>query len=127
MTIQFQDFEQELLSTTREGIQLSKEYLKVRKEHSGHYNILISLMNRAGLNKSKKGIDNKILELLANDKYGREAMQEHKEMLEAEATYKGLEVVCKAYSTHASGLQSVIKTQISGEISENTKRKYGGQ
>ena len=64
-------------------------------------------------------------ELLSDITYGEIAKQYYSEMLKAEAEYKGLEIVTKAYSNHASALQSIMKMQISGEINENVKTKYG--
>ena len=122
--IDFMDFQAELIQTTRENIKLSNDYLTARKSYASNFNKLIVLVNKAGLSKSKKAIENKIAELLACDIYGIEANEIYKQMLEDEAVYKGLEVVCKAYQTHSSGLQSIIKQQINGEIAEATKNKY---
>ena len=120
----FLDFQQELLETTKEGINLSKEYLNARKEYASYYNKLIALISKTGLSKSKKSIENKIAELLEHLNYGEVAKDYYQKLLDCEASYKGLEVVTKAYAAHASGLQSVIKTQISGEIAEATRNKY---
>ena len=119
------DFQEELLSTTRENIDLAKEYLKNRQVYSSSFNKLVVLIHNAGLEKSKKSIENKITELLSDATYGEVAKQYYSEMLKAEAEYKGLEIVTKAYSNHASALQSIMKMQISGEINENVKTKYG--
>lgn len=119
------DFQQELLETTRENIELSKEYLNNRKIYSSNFNKLIVLIHNAGLEKSKKSLENKIAELLSNKTYGEVAKVYYAEMLKAEAEYKGLEQVCKAYQIHSSGLQSIMKMQLSGEINQNVRIKYG--
>lgn len=124
-TTDFMDFQQELLQTTREAIELSNQYLKARKKYASLFNQIVVLLNKSGLDKSKKSVDNKIIELLSHKTYGELAQQIHSQMLEAQATYKGLENVIKSYHNHTSGLQSVMKMQISGEIAENVKAKYG--
>ena len=124
-TTDFMDFQQELLQTTREAIELSNEYLKARKEYASLFNKIVVLLNKSGLDKSKKSVDNKIIELLSDKTYGELAQQIYAKMLEARAEYKGLENVIKSYHNHTSGLQSVMKMQISGEIAENVKAKYG--
>ena len=120
----FMDFQEELLTTTREAIELSREYLKARKEYSHYQNQLQVLLYKANLHTSKKSIDNKIVELMAHNIYGEQARELNLKMNEAENTYKGIELVNKSYLAHALALQSVIKTQISSEISENVKAKY---
>ena len=125
MSEDFLTFEEELLSTTREAIDYSNMYLQARKENKSAYNALQALIYKAGLHTSKKSVENKIIELLSSP-YGKEAQEMNEKMNEKEAEYKGLELVCKAYLAHASALQSIIKTQISGEMSEIMKNKYGG-
>ena len=41
------DFQQELLSTTRENIDLAKEYLKNRQIYSSSFNKLVVLIHKA--------------------------------------------------------------------------------
>lgn len=122
----FMTFQEELLETTKEAINNSKLYLQARKESSHYYNQLQILIYRADLHKSKKSPENKIIELMADEVYGEEARRLNEKMNEATATYKGLELVVKSFLAHSSALQSCIKTQISGEIAEATKNKYGG-
>ena len=124
MSIDFLDFSQELLSTTAECISLSKEYLNSRKKHAECFNKLIVLINKAGLEKSKKQIDNKIAELLSHQQYGEDARKIYEHMLMEEANYKGLEQVCKAYNSHSVAICAVLKSQQQGEINENMKNKY---
>ena len=103
---------------------LSKEYLESRKRHASCFNKLIVLINKAGLEKSKKQIDNKIAELLSHQIFGNDARKIYEEMLMEEANYKGLEQVCKAYNSHSVALCSILKTQQLGELNENFRNKY---
>ena len=124
--IDFISFQDELLSTSREAIEFSKMYLEARKNCSHCFNQLQILLNKANLHTSKKSLDNKIIELIADKTYGEQAIRLNQDMNEHQATYKGLELVVKSYLAHCSALQSVIKTQISAEINENVKAKYRG-
>ena len=125
MSEDFITFEQELLNTSREAIEFSKMYLEARKNSSHCFNQLQILINKAGLHISKKSPENKIIELMADNTYGEQAIKLNQEMNDYTSTYKGLELVLKSYLAHCSALQSVIKTQISAEINENVKAKYG--
>lgn len=118
------DFSEELLSNSRDNKMLAEEYLKARKKYNHCFNQLIVLVQKAGLNKSKKSIDNKIIELLANEQYTDQANEYYSQMLSAEAEYKGLQEVCKAYANHSVALCSIIKMQQQGEISEAVRSKY---
>ena len=118
------DFSEELLSNSRDNKMLAHEYMRARKQYNHCFNQLIILVQKAGLNKSKKSIDNKIIELLANEKYTDLANEYYSQMLSAEAEYKGLQEVCKAYANHSVALCAVIKQQVNGEIVESMKNKY---
>ncbi len=120
----FITFEQELLNTSREAIEFSKMYLEARKNSSHCFNQLQVLINKANLHTSKKSPENKIIELMADNIYGEQAIKLNQEMNDYTSTYKGLELVVKSYLAHCSALQSVIKTQISAEINENVRAKY---
>ena len=120
----FLTFEQELLNTSREAIEFSKMYLEARKNSSHCFNQLQVLINKANLHTSKKSPENKIIELMADNTYGEQAIKLNQEMNDYTSTYKGLELVVKSYLAHCSALQSVIKTQISAEINENVRAKY---
>lgn len=124
MSEDFITFEEELLNTSREAINLSKLYLEARKNASHCFNQLQVLINKAKLHTSKKKLENKIVELLANEQYGEQANKLNTDLSEYESTYKGLELVVKSYLAHCSALQSVIKTQISAEINENIRAKH---
>lgn len=120
----FMDFQEELLTTTIEAKELSKEYLESRKRSAHCFNQLQVLLFKAGLHKTKKSPENKIIELLSDEVYGNEATKLNEEMTEQEANYKGLELVIKTHLAHSSALQSIIKNQVQGEISESLKNKY---
>jgi hypothetical protein len=120
----FLDFSEQLLSTTTEAIEYSKEYLASRKQAAHCFNQLQVLIFKAGLHRTKKSPENKIIELLSDPVYGQEATKLNEEMTEQEANYKGLELVIKANLAHSSALQSVIKQQTQGEISESMRNKY---
>lgn len=124
MSEDFMDFTQELLSTTSEAKDLSKNYLEARKEYAKCFNKLVVLLGKAGLDKSKKQIDNKIIELLNDEAYGDLANEYYTKMLEHQAEYKGLKLVLQAYNTHATGLMSIVKNQHLGEMSDAMQRKY---
>ena len=124
MSEDFLTFSEELIDTTTHGIDFANQYLEARKECSHCYNQLQVLIQKAGLETSKKSPQNKIIELMSNRTYGAEAKELNAKMLQSEAEYKGLELVCKAYQSHASALQSIMKTQINAEWSENVKNKY---
>lgn len=50
----FMDFQEELLATTRQAMELSNSYLEARKENSHCFNQLQVLIQKAGLHKTKK-------------------------------------------------------------------------
>lgn len=124
MSEDFITFEEELLNTSREAINLSKLYLEARKNASHCFNQLQVLINKAKLHTSKKKLENKIVELLANEQYGEQANKLNTDLSEYESTYKGLELVVKSYLAHCSALQSVLKVQQNGELTEAMKSKY---
>ena len=125
--IDFISFEEELLNTSREAIELSRMYLDARKKCSHCLNQLQSLIYKADLHTSKKSPQNKIIELMADKTYGQEANKLNTEMSNYESEYKGLELCIKSYLAHCSALQSVLKVQQSGELTEAMKSKYRGQ
>lgn len=127
MSEDFITFEEELLNTSREAMELSKMYLDSRKKCSHCFNQLQRLIYKANLHTSKKSPQNKIIELIADNTYGQEASNLNTQMSNYESEYKGLELCIKAYLAHCSALQSVIKTQISAEINENVRTKYGNK
>jgi len=127
MAEDFMTYQEELLSTTSEAKELSKQYLDARKKQAMYFNKLVVLLSKSGLDKSKKQIDNKIIELLSHADYGDIANEYYTKMLEEQATYKGLKLVLQAYNTHATGLMSIVKMQHIGEMQEMAMKKYGGK
>ena len=124
MSEDFITFEEELLNTSREAISFSKLYLEARKNASHCFNKLQVLINKSGLHTNKKSIENKIIELMANKIYGEEATKLNQEMLDSEAEYKSYELIIKSYLAHCSGLQSILKVQQNGELTEIMKNRY---
>lgn len=124
MSEDFITFEEELLNTSREAIEYSKMYLEARKNSSHCFNQLQVLINKAGLHTSKKSPENKIIELMADNTYGEQAIKLNQEMNDYTSTYKGLELVVKSYLAHCSALQSVLKVQQTGELNETLKSRY---
>lgn len=124
MSEDFITFEEELLNTSREAMEFSKMYLEARKNCSHCFNQLQTLIYKAKLHTSKKALENKIIELMASQEYGEQAQKLNTDMNNYESTYKGLELVIKSYLAHCSALQSILKVQQTGEMSELMKSKY---
>lgn len=120
-----EDFTQELLTTSKELKELAFEYKTARGDYSQSLNGLIALIHKSGLSRDKAAFDNKIPKLLETE-YKEEAQRLIKQFYDSQALYKGLEEVLKAYQAHISGIQSVIKYNLSGEVAEATRLKYGG-
>ena len=80
------DFITELYRTNKDNIELSKEYLLCRKEYSKYYNLLITNLCKAKLEKSSKALENKFLELLNDNQYGEESKKYYAEVILDEAT-----------------------------------------
>lgn len=120
----FMDFQEELLETSRDYIDLANDYRSALRATAHYFNQLIVLVERRGLHKSKKSTENKIIELLADAEVGAEAKELYKQMLEQEADSKGLKEVCKAYANHSMALMSTMKSQQMGEMTEGVKNKY---
>lgn len=120
-----EDFTQELLTTSKELKELAFEYKTARGDYSQSLNGLIALIHKSGLSRDKAAFDNKIPKLLETE-YKEEAQRLIKQFYDSQALYKGLEEVLKAYQAHISGIQSVIKYNLSGEVAEAARLKYGG-
>ena len=120
-----EDFTQELLTNAQELKELAIEYKNARGEYSQALNGLIALIHKSGLATDKAAFENKIPKLLETEYYD-EAAKLIKQFYDAQGLYKGLEEVLKAYQAHISGIQSVIKYNLSGEVAEATRLKYGG-
>ena len=120
-----EDYSAELLSTAKELKELAFEYKNARSDYSQALNGLISLIHKSGLAKDKAAFENKIPKLLETE-FKPEAQRLIKQFYDSQSLYKGLEEVLKAYQAHISGIQSVIKYNLSGEVAEATRLKYGG-
>ena len=120
-----EDYSSELLKTAKELKELAFEYKNARSEYSQALNGLIALIHKSGLAKDKAAFENKIPKLLETE-FNVEAQKLINKFYNSQALYKGLEEVLKAYQAHISGIQSVIKYNLSGEVAEATRLKYGG-
>ena len=120
-----EDYSAELLNTAKELKELAFEYKNARSEYSQALNGLIALIHKSGLAKDKAAFENKIPKLLETD-FKEQAQKLIRQFYDSQALYKGLEEVLKAYQAHISGIQSVIKYNLSGEVAEVTRLKYGG-
>ncbi|CDC21700.1 unknown [Clostridium sp. CAG:306] len=120
-----EDYSTELIKTAKELKELAFEYKKARADYSQALNGLITLIHKASLAGDKASFDNKIPKLLETQ-FKDEAAMLIKQFHGSQALYKGLEEVLKAYQAHISGIQSVIKYNLSGEVAEATRLKYGG-
>lgn len=120
-----EDYSAELLSTAKELKELAFEYKNARSDYSQALNGLIALIHKSGLAKDKAAFENKIPKLHETE-FKPEAQRLIKQFYDSQSLYKGLEEVLKAYQAHISGIQSVIKYNLSGEVAEATRLKYGG-
>ena len=120
--MEVRDYAQDLISNARELKQYSREYKRERGLYSEAVNTLTNLIYKAGLYDDKASFENKLTKLLATP-YAKEAKQAIEQMNTARANYKGFEEVLKAYQTYISSIQSIIKWELTGELTEAVKNK----
>ena len=70
----------------------------------------------------KASFENKLTKLLATP-YAQEAKQAIERLNTSRANYKGWEEVLKSYQTYISSIQSIIKWNLTGELTEAVKNK----
>ena len=116
------DYAQELAQNAKEFKEIAYEYKKERANYAEALNKLTALIYKTGLHDDKAAFENKLTKLLATPK-AEEAKQYIEQLNEAQANYKGLKMVCKAYQAEISAIQSVIKYNLQGEINENIANK----
>ena len=116
------DYAQELAQNAKEFKEIAYEYKKERASYAEALNKLTALIYKTGLHDDKAAFENKLTKLLATPK-AEEAKQYIEQLNEAQANYKGLKMVCKAYQAEISAIQSVIKYNLQGEINENIANK----
>ena len=121
---QLEDISQQLVRISEEMKTLANAYREARKTYGESLNKLTVMIYKSGLHNNKASFDNKIPMLIAHPKFTDEAIETTTKLNESEQEYKGLEQVLKAYQAQISGIQSVIKFMLQGEISENVKNKY---
>ncbi len=117
-----QDYSQQLLSTAKEFKGYAFQYKKERALYSEALNKLISLIHQAGLSNDKAAFENKLPKLL-NTIYANEAQQYIEQLNSSRSNYKGWELVLEAYRAEVSAIQSVIKYNLQGELTENVAQK----
>ena len=120
--MEIRDYAEELLENAKELKAYSAEYKKERQLHSQAINTLTNLIYKSGLHSDKASFENKLTKLLATD-YADEAKKAIEQMNTARANYKGFEEVLKAYQTYISSIQSIIKWNLTGELTEAVKEK----
>lgn len=120
--MEIRDYAEELLENARELKIYSAEYKKERQLHSQAINTLTNLIYQSGLHDDKASFENKLTKLLATP-YAKEAKAAIEQMNTARANYKGFEEVLKAYQTYISSIQSIIKWELTGELTEAVKNK----
>lgn len=109
------DYAQELRQISNAYLESAFNYKRERANHAEALNTLTNLIYLTGLHDNKASFENKLTMLLATEQV--EVAQEFIEQLNsARANYKGWEMVCNAYQTQISAIQSVIKYNLQGEI-----------
>ena len=116
------DYAQELAQNAKEFKQIAYEYKKERANYAEALNKLTALIYKTGLHDDKAAFENKLTKLLATP-CAEQAKIYIEQLNEAQANYKGLKMVCKAYQAEISAIQSVIKYNLQGEINENIANK----
>ena len=119
------DYSKELINTAIEMKELAFQYKDARAEWAKAFNRITVLIQQSGLASDKAAFENKIPKLINIPEYRDEAISLNETLNNSSALYKGLEEVLKAYQAHISGIQSVIKYNMNGEIAEATRQKYG--
>ena len=120
--MEIRDYAQDLISNAKELKQYSREYKKERGLYSEAINTLTNLIYKAGLYDDKASFENKLTKLLATP-YAKEAKQAIEQMNTARANYKGFEEVLKSYQIYISSIQSIMKWNLTGELTEAVKNK----
>ena len=120
--MEVRDYAEELISNARELKEYSNEYKKERQLHSQAINTLTNLIYKSGLHNDKASFENKLTKLLATP-YAQEAKEAIELLNASRANYKGWEEVLKSYQTYISSIQSIIKWNLTGELTEAVKNK----
>lgn len=120
--MEIRDYAQDLIENARELKGYSFEYQKERQLYSEAINTLTSLIYKAGLYDDKASFENKLTKLLATP-YAKEAKTAIELMNTSRANYKGWEEVLKSYQVYISSIQSIIKYNLQGELTEAVKQK----
>ena len=120
--VEIRDYAQELIENARELKEYSFAYQRERQEFSKAINTLTNLIYKSGLHDDKASFENKLTKLLATP-YAKEAKIAIEQMNTSRANYKGWEEVIKSYQVYISSIQSIIKWNLTGELTEAVKNK----
>jgi hypothetical protein len=120
--MEIRDYAQELIDNARELKDYSFAYQRERQEFSKAINTLTNLIYKSGLHDDKASFENKLTKLLATP-YAKEAKIAIEQMNTSRANYKGWEEVIKSYQVYISSIQSIIKWNLQGELTEAVKQK----
>ena len=120
--MEIRDYAQELIDNARELKDYSFAYQKERQKFSKAINSLTSLIYKANLHDDKASFENKLTKLLATP-YVQEAKIAIEQMNTSRANYKGWEEVIKSYQVYISSIQSIMKWELTGELTEAVKQK----
>lgn len=116
------DITQDLVENAKELKEYSFAYQKERQAYSSSINTLTNLIYKSGLHDDKASFENKLTKLLATP-YAQEAKAAIEQMNTSRANYKGWEEVLKSYQVYISSIQSIIKYNLQGELTEAVKNK----
>ena len=119
---EIRDYAEELITNARELKQYAFEYKKERQAYSSAINTLTNLIYKANLHDDKASFENKLTKLLATP-YAKEAKAAIEAMNNARANYKGWEEVVKSYQVYISSVQSIIKWNLTGELTTVVAQK----
>lgn len=120
--MEIRDYAEELISNAKDLKQYSFEYKKERQLYSEAINTLTTLIYKSGLHDDKASFENKLTKLLATP-YADKAKQAIEQMNSARGNYKGWEEVIKSHQVYISSIQSIIKWNLTGELTEAVKNK----
>ncbi|MBR5202345.1 MAG: hypothetical protein IKW45_03685 [Clostridia bacterium] len=118
------DYAQAVIENAEELKGFAFMYRQARGENAQAINGLIAMLHKAGLARDKAAFENKIVKLLDFPEYEKEAQKLINQFHNSHAEYKGLDAIMEAYKSQISGIQSVIKYNLTGEVAEATKQKY---
>ena len=118
------DYAQAVIENSEELKSLASLYHHARAQNAQALNGLIVLIHKAGLARDRSAFEKTIVKLLDCQDYEAEAQKLIEQYHNSYAEYKGIDAIMDAYKAQISGIQSVIKYNLTGEMTEATKEKY---